>query len=217
MAALRPRARPAAASAAASTSNDDRAALKRRLLALTAATRRGKDASAARRREVAAAVAALEAVNPTPEPALSPALRRDWALLWTGPADPDDAAWEKRSGGLEGPVLAALAPLGKLLGLRGGSVNQNIAADGASVHNVASFTALGARGALDVRGTVAVASASRVDVVFDRCEVSLGNARVAFPLTAVSPAGWVETTYLDDTLRIGRGDKGSLFVVAAAD
>ena len=214
MRAARHRPRPASASAPTST---DRNTLKRRLLALTANTRRGTAASADRRREVAAAVAALEAVNPTPDPALSPSLRRDWALLWTGPADPDDAAWEKRSGGLEGPVLAALVPLGKVLGLRGGSVNQNIAPDGASVHNVASFTALGAPGFLDVRGSVAVASPTRVDVVFDRCEVSLGKARLAFPLTAISPKGWVETTYLDGTLRVGRGDKGSLFIVAAAD
>jgi len=26
--------------------------------------------------------------------------------------------------------------------------------------------------------------------------------------------GWVETTYLDDDLRVGRGDKGSIFVAA---
>lgn len=184
--------------------------LVKRVLDLTAGTRRGKAADAARRREVAAAVAALEAANPTAAPTASPLLAGDWALLWTGPADPDDAGWERRSGGLEGPVLAALAPVGRVLGLAGGSVVQTIDVANGVAHNVATFKLFGVHQALNVRGRVAVASPTRVDVTFD--QFTVGPLRV--PLTAVSPRGWIETTYLDERVRVGRGDKGSLFVTA---
>ena len=184
--------------------------LVKRVLDLTAGTNRGKAADPDRRRAVAAAVAQLEATNPTPAPTSSPLLAGEWALLWTGPADPTDAAWERRSGGLEGPVLAALKPVGALLGLSGGAVVQTIDTAAGVAHNVARFKLFGRDGELDVRGVVTVASPTRVDVTFD--QFSLGPLRI--PLTAISPRGWIETTYLDDRVRVGRGDKGSLFVTA---
>jgi PAP_fibrillin len=185
------------------------------VLDLTAGTRRGKAADAARRAAVVAAVRALEAANPTSSPTSSDLLAGDWALLWTGPADPTDAAWEKRSGGLEGPVLSALAPVGRVLGLAGGAVIQSIDTTANAVHNVATFKVLGQPGSLDVEGDVVVASPTRVDVTFTRFTLRVGGLpAISIPLTAVSPTGWVETTYLDERVRVGRGDKGSLFVTA---
>ncbi len=35
-------------------------------------------------------------------------------------------------------------------------------------------------------------------------------------LSRPGPQGWIETTYLDEDLRIGRGDKGSIFVASRA-
>ena len=172
------------------------AATVQRVLDLTAGTRRGKSADADRRAAVVAAVAELEARSPTPEPAASPLLDGDWALLWTGPGDPYDAAWEKRSGGLEGPVLAALAPLGRLFGLSGGAVIQSIDTGARRVHNVATFTVLGASGTLDVEGEVSVASATRVNVTFTRFSLRVGALpELALPLTAVSPSGWIEVVW----------------------
>ena len=37
------------------------------------------------------------------------AVRR--SLLYTGPGRDDDTTWEQRTGGVEGPVIAALRPL----------------------------------------------------------------------------------------------------------
>ena len=33
------------------------------------------------------------------------------SLLYTGPGRDDDTTWEQRTGGVEGPVIAALRPL----------------------------------------------------------------------------------------------------------
>ncbi|KAK9811528.1 hypothetical protein WJX72_005364 [[Myrmecia] bisecta] len=40
----------------------------------------------------------------------------------------------------------------------------------------------------------------------------LGLLKLTIPLGWAKPKGWVETTYLDEQMRVGRGDKGSLFV-----
>ncbi|XRA97243.1 PAP_fibrillin domain-containing protein [Pycnococcus provasolii] len=65
---------------------------------------------------------------------------------------------------------------------------------------------------------------TRLDVVFDDVSFKLGRDKesaanlVTVPLQWANggrgPEGWVEVTYLDDTLRLGRGDKGSVFVTA---
>jgi hypothetical protein len=47
-------------------------------------TRRGKRASGAQQREILRQVEALEALDPTPDPARSPLLAGRWALLYTG-------------------------------------------------------------------------------------------------------------------------------------
>ena len=40
------------------------------------------------------------------------------------------------------------------------------------------------------------------------------SCSIPIPLGWLSPVGYVDTPYLDDELRISRGDKGSLFVAA---
>lgn len=211
------------------------------------------------RRRVNAAVEALEAFNPTPEPAAAPELLSgEWALLYVGPGTIPEATtesekereeeeereerakseageeWKRRSGGLEGPVLSFLSPLalrGRLVKRTG--VTQVIDVEAGRISNVASFSLFDGRrpGFLDVRGTVARAtngsgsgggggegseSATRVDVAFDVAEVAVPSLKfsIKIPLSWASPKGWVETTYLDDDVRIGRGDKGSVFVTA---
>jgi hypothetical protein len=53
----------------------------------------------------------------------------------------------------------------------------------------------------------------RVQVEFTHFDLTLGSWSTRVPLTAVKPRGWIETTYLDEEgFRVGRGDKGSIFV-----
>lgn len=84
---------------------------------------------------------------------------------------------------------------------------------------MAEFVLLGSiPGVLNITGTCAPAEedadAVQVDVVFTACLVKVGGVSVTLPLEWASPKGWVRTTYLDEDLRIGRGDKGSVFVTA---
>eukprot|EP00977_Amphora_coffeiformis_P030021 scaffold44280_cov137-Amphora_coffeaeformis.AAC.1 len=55
----------------------------------------------------------------------------------------------------------------------------------------------------------------RVNVKFQSCRVAWGDAlKLEFPLGIIGPTGWLRTTYLDDTLRVTRGHKGSVFVLS---
>ena len=118
-------------------------------------------------------------------------------------------------------------------------ITQVIDRDGGVVENIASFSLLGdaLQGELNIAGTCCPAptdtQAVQVDVTFTAFTLRLGAARVTFPLEWASPQvvpcccvngvgidnvwetqGWVRTTFLDEELRIGRGDKGSVFVTA---
>ena len=56
---------------------------------------------------------------------------------------------------------------------------------------------------------------NRLNVEFKSVEFKLGSLpAVKLPLGFVSPRGWISTTYCDDEIRTGRGDKGSIFVAA---
>jgi hypothetical protein len=71
-----------------------------------------------------------------------------------------------------------------------------------------------------VGGSAVAGSATRLDVQFLDFQLRLGSRdkplRLELPLSLVAPRGSVETTYLDEDVRIGRGDKGSVFVCARA-
>ena len=56
---------------------------------------------------------------------------------------------------------------------------------------------------------------TRLNVRFRAVEVKsrLGRRQI-IRLDFASPEGWIETTYVDDDLRTGRGDKGSIFIAA---
>ena len=56
---------------------------------------------------------------------------------------------------------------------------------------------------------------ARLDVAFDAVEISLGGAGpLSMSLAFANPRGWIETTYVDDDIRTGKGDKGSIFIAA---
>lgn len=47
-----------------------------------------------------------------------------------------------------------------------------------------------------------------------QCSLALGLMAYGIIDLGMRIAGWVETTYLDEDFRVGRGDKGSVFVTA---
>jgi hypothetical protein len=58
-------------------------------------------------------------------------------------------------------------------------------------------------------------SSSEVEVVFEKAWLSLGPLpEVGFPISWFGGRGTLDTTYLSDDLRIGRGDKGTIFCLA---
>ena len=86
-----------------------------------------------------------------------------------------------------------------------------------------------------VKFTPVQSDARRVNVKFTECRISIpsltkrkwrnqrnsnsqqqqsNNYEYTFPLGLVGPTGWLRTIYIDDTLRITRGHKGSVFVLS---
>ena len=65
-----------------------------------------------------------------------------------------------------------------------------------------------------VNFTPYAADPRRVNVKFASFAVRWGSwLKLDWPLGLVGPTGWLQTTYLDDDLRITRGHKGSVFVL----
>mmetsp|Transcript_30622 Transcript_30622/g.57675 ORF Transcript_30622/g.57675 Transcript_30622/m.57675 type:complete len:201 (+) Transcript_30622:123-725(+) len=122
-------------------------------------------------------------------------------------------------------------PLGRQVTTQSGFVNnrgnfQNIMAEEGRVENIAEFDVLGAACEIKILGSClqvpaeeTEGEARRIAVTFESVNVTLGPlGPLSIPLGWANggkgPQGWVETTFLDDELRIGRGDKGSIFVAA---
>ena len=186
-------------------------AAKKRVMRLAAGTGRGTRAAPERAEEMLEAFEALEGLNATLAPADEPELLDGWwALLYNAPADPASASVANTT---EGPVLGRLRPFFQLFARSTGQ-NQEIDSRGGTVANVADFELLGGavKGSLNLRGTCARASSTRLDVEFTDAVLTLGGWKGTLSLSAVRPQGWVETTFLDGDLRLGRGDKGSIFV-----
>ena len=249
---------------------------KRRLVQLCARTDRGKSATPEVAAEIESIVAALEAVNPTKDPAVNKELiSGKWSLLYTG-ASAEDAA--KRAE-LEGAIGSALTEVsgssGNVAKKRnddddddddddegssskggggggGGGGEKEKGGDakpmgrtistfsGDAVDNRGNFQDIDAfKGEVLNRAELAifrvpleveiVASCEPVDpratggesrrlaVAFRKVRLTLGSLpTLAIPLGWVNdgrgPEGWLDTTYLDDDMRLGRGDKGSTFV-----
>lgn len=56
----------------------------------------------------------------------------------------------------------------------------------------------------------------KINVKFQECRVVLPNTPIdlVIPLGIIGPTGWLRTGYIDDSFRITRGHKGSVFVLA---
>jgi hypothetical protein len=207
-----------APAAFANSQLSERDSLKTQLIRATANSQRGKKATQTQQEAILQAAKSLEALNPTDSPATSPLINGRWSLLYQGPEEAT-----KRGEPLEGPVIDFFRPiLGFLFRTLG--VYQVIDTSAGAVDNLVEFSfASAVRGSLNVGGTVAPAEATaaggpvtRVDVRFTAFRLQLGWLAFSLPLGWADPKGWVETTYVDDSFRIGHGDKGSIFITSKA-
>jgi hypothetical protein len=167
-----------------------RADAKAALLEAIEGCARGVTASEALRVEIETRAARLERLNPTKEGALrSGLINGEWELLYTTSA----------------AILGAnrpwpFRPLGPIY--------QTIDARRLRARNRETFPFFNA---VDARLTPT--SASAADVRFTQFSI-FGAIKVKAPESAT---GALDTTYLDAELRISRGDKGNLFVLAMRD
>ncbi|MEN9223738.1 MAG: PAP/fibrillin family protein [Thermostichus sp. BF3_bins_97] len=191
------------------------------LLRTLETTDRGRKVPPEREPEILAQIAALEARNPTPSPISAPEwLEGNWLTLFTTSAD-----------------LLRLA--NSLPILTTGEIYQCIRAKTGQVFNVAEVQGSGWLKAWVPQGIFAVsarfkpASERRVQVRFERFVLGsqavmnyeiesflylLEHAPERIPALKIDirrreQTGWLDITYLDEDLRIGRGSEGSLFVL----
>lgn len=186
------------------------------LLEAIAGKNRGLLASALDKQSILSAIAQLEDRNPTPRPTEAlELLNGNWRLLYT---TSDDL------------LRIDQVPFCKL-----GQIYQYIQADQARIYNIAEIYGLPwLEGLVSVAARLEPISERRVQVKFERSVVGLqrlvnyespthlihqiesGQSLKAldFQLNPEQQQGWLDITYLDSDLRIGRGNEGSVFVLA---
>ncbi|MCO5577345.1 hypothetical protein L7F22_031174 [Adiantum nelumboides] len=110
------------------------------------------------------------------------------------------------------------------LGLRDfitlGDFLQTIDADKNRAANMITFSVAGLgmlSGALTIEASFVVSSATRVDIKFEKSTIvpllKLFQKNYDMLLNIFNPEGWLEITYIDDEMRVGRDDKGNIFVL----
>jgi hypothetical protein len=188
---------------------------KANLLNAIAPVNRGLEMTEDQRKAIFSAVAYVEELNPTPAPTQAPELLDgDWLLLFTTSQE-----------------LLGIDrfPLYKL-----GNIYQCLRVAEGKIFNVAEIKGLPLLGGLvSVCANFTVVSEKQVKVNFERLVAgsqSLIGYRdvssfidtlrspkkllaVDFQIKRENQKGWLETTYLDRDLRIGRGNEGNLFVL----
>ena len=191
---------------------------KTELLEAVASTNRGLLASRTDQQTIQSLAATLEDRNPHPEPLAATAqLNGIWRLLYT------------TSDELLGIDRFPLYQLGQIY--------QCIYLDETRIYNIAEVVGLPQLSGLVSGGaSFEAVSTKRVNVAFERgvfgLQTLLGYESpkqfiqklqdqnkfpwwqgIDFRINRDRQAGWLEVTYLDDDLRIGRGNQGSLFVL----
>lgn len=188
---------------------------KAALLEAIAGKNRGLLSSATDKTAILAAVAQLEDRNPTPRPIeAADLLDGDWRLLYT--------------------TSRGLLNIDQLPLLKLGQIYQCIRAKEAKVYNIAEVYGLPyLEGIVSVAARFAPISERRVEVKFERSILSLQRLigyqspgefieqietgkkflGLDFSIESRDQQGWLDITYLDNDLRIGRGNEGSVFVL----
>ncbi len=190
-----------------------------KLLAAIAGKNRGILATPTDRQAILVAITELELRNPHSRPLATviDLLAGDWRLLYTS------------SQSLLGIDKIPLAQLD--------NIYQCIRLKNNALYNIAEISSFipGLNGIVAIVATFTAVSESRVNVEFNRSLIGLqrfidysnpdrliaaienGQKFTAIDLpinrSAAKTPAWLEVTYLDDTLRIGRGNEGSVFVL----
>lgn len=161
----------------------------------------------AKKSEIEGLVKQLESQNPTPDPTLK--------------LDKVGGCWK-----LVFSTITILGSKRTKLGLRDfislGDFIQTIDIAKGKAVNVIKFSAKGLNllnGQLAVEASFKIASNSRVDINYDNSSITPDQLMNLFRknydllLGIFNPQGWLEITYVDDTMRIGRDDKGNIFIL----
>lgn len=188
---------------------------KAALMDAIAGTNRGLLATEEQKQTILAAIANLEDFNPTPRPVeASNLLDGNWRLLYT--------------------TSKALLNLDRLPLCKLGQIYQYIRVDTTSVYNIAEIYGLPyLEGLVSVAAKFEPVSGRRVQVKFERSIIGLQrlieyNSPVTFiqqieegrkfpgidfVIKSDKQQGWLDITYIDNDLRISRGNEGSVFVL----
>ncbi|MDI9639127.1 PAP/fibrillin family protein [Geitlerinema splendidum] len=188
---------------------------KATLLEAIAGKNRGILTQDAERLAILAAVAQLEDRNPTPHPIeAAELLEGNWRLLYT--------------------TSQELLNLDRFPLLKLGQIYQCIRAKDRKVYNIAEIYGLPLlEGIVSVSASFTPVSERRVNVKFERSIIGLqrfvGYASpsrfieeieagkkfppIDFGIENRDRQGWLDVTYLDEDLRISRGNEGSVFVL----
>ncbi len=184
------------------------------LFRLLAASNRGLSASNTEQLAILAAIADVETSNPTLRPLESVVLDGDWRLIYT--------------------TSASLLNLGRLPLSDLGQIYQCIRLDTSRIYNIAEVQSLPYLSSLvSVVAKFQPIDERRVQVNFERSIVGLQNLlgyqspaafidkisspakllAIDFPINSNNRDSWLDITYLDENLRISRGNQGSVFVL----
>ncbi|EHC18180.1 PAP/fibrillin family protein [Fischerella thermalis] len=191
---------------------------KATLLQAIAGKNRGLLASEQDKQAILVAIANLEDLNPTPRPLeAGDLLDGNWRLLYT--------------------TSKALLNLDRFPLYKLGEIYQCIRVNTNSVYNIAEIYGLPLlEGLISVAAKFEPVSGRRVQVKFERSivgfqrlinykspekyiqQIEAGQKLTAidFSLNSNEQQGWLDITYLDNDLRIGRGNEGSVFVLTKA-
>lgn len=189
---------------------------KSTLMEAIAGKNRGLLATDTEKQAIAVAIAQLEDRNPTPRSVeAGELLEGDWRLLYT------------TSKGLLG--------IDRFPFLKLGQIYQSIRVKTSSVYNIAEIYGLPyLEGIVSVAAKFEPLSERRVHVKFERSilglqrllgyqspasfigQIEAGDkfAAIDFGIDSREQQGWLDITYLDNDLRIGRGNEGSVFVLS---
>ncbi|GLJ46583.1 hypothetical protein SUGI_0981720 [Cryptomeria japonica] len=167
----------------------DRAVVKEELLQAIAPLDRGANATPDDQYRVEKIAQDLEATNPTKQPLMSNLLNGKWELLYT----------------TSETILKRQRP--KFL-RPNGKIYQAINNYTLRAQNLETWPFYN-----QVTANLTPLSGSRVSVKFDKFKIA-GLISIDAPPQA---QGELEITYLDDELRVSRGDKGNLFILRMAD
>jgi hypothetical protein len=192
---------------------------KSTLLEIIAGKNRGILTDASQRQAIAAAIAQLEDRNPTPRPLEAPEkLSGNWRLLYT--------------------TSQELLQIDRFPFLKLGQIYQYVQAENRKIYNVAEVSGIPyLEGIVSVAAQFEPVSDRRVKVIFQRGiiglqrlidyrsvhhfiqEIEAGQKfrAIDFNITNREQKGWLDVTYLDDDLRIGRGNEGNIFVLTKAE